>query len=297
MGEADTIAQPPRSILLATDREAHSDRALDRAAMLARQWRAALHVVHVLRPGAPDDWWASGDDGSAVDHAAVERLERQIRRDLHDPPDELVVHVTEGEPADSILETAEREGCGLVVAGTRGSVFADLTGHSTTAQLLRRSPSSVLVVKSRPHGPYQQVLVGTDLTPESRHGLETAAAWFADAAFTLMHALDIPHRSLLLDADRGQAFVRLERDTVRSFVDGARLPDGIRRQLRTHVEHGPPEILLRRCALADDIDLTVIGALRRGLPFRILVGGNATRIVEAAPGDVLTVRATPADSA
>jgi nucleotide-binding universal stress UspA family protein len=37
----------------------------------------------------------------------------------------------------------------------------------------------------------------------------------------------------------------------------------------------------------------VIGALKRGLAFRIVVGGNATRIVEAAPGDVLTVRAPP----
>lgn len=292
MGNPDVVAQPPRSILLATDLEAHSDRALDRAAVLARQWQAKLHVVHVLRPGIEGSAWTSCDDGPSTGHDEAGRLEHQIRRDLCDAPDNLVVHLADGEPADRILEIAEREGCGLVVAGTRGPVFADLVGRSTTVQLLRRSPWPVLVVKSRPHGAYRKVLVGTDFTPESRHGLEIAAAWFADAGFALMHALDIPHRSLLLDADRGQAFARMEYDTMQSFADGAHLSEGIRRHLRTHIEHGPPEIMLRRRAIADDADLTVIGTLRRGLAFRILIGGNATRILEAAPGDVLAVRAT-----
>lgn len=292
MGNPDVVAQPPRSILLATDLEAHSDRALDRAAVLARQWQAKLHVVHVLRPGLQGSMGAFGDDEPSAGHDEAGRLEHQIRRDLYDASDDLVVHITEGEPADRILEIAEHEGCGLVVAGTRGSVFADLVGQSTTVQLLRRSPWPVLVVKSRPHGAYRKVLVGTDFTPESRQGLETAAAWFADAGFALMHALDIPHRSLLLDADRGQAFARMEYDAMQSFADGAHLTGGIRRNLRTHIEHGPPEIMLRRRAIADDADLTVIGTLRRGLAFRVLVGDNATRIVEAAPGDVLTVRAT-----
>jgi nucleotide-binding universal stress UspA family protein len=297
MGDARTIAQPPQSILLATDLETHSDRALDRAALLARQWQAKLHVVHVLRPGTPVNWWVSGHDGSFPDHGEAERLERQIRRDLYDAPDDLVIHIAEGEPADRILEAAEREGCGLIVVGTRGPVFADLVGQSTTVQLLRRSRWPVLVVKARPHGAYRKVLVGTDFTPESRHGLETAVAWFADAGFTLMHVLDIPHRSLLLDADRGQAFTRLERETMQSFADDAHLPERTRHHLRTYIEHGPPEIMLRRRAIADDADLTVIGALRRGLAFHILIGGNATRIVEAAPGDVLVVRATPSDRA
>jgi nucleotide-binding universal stress UspA family protein len=292
MDGQDAIARPPRSILLATDLETHSDRALDRAALLARQWQAKLHVVHVQLSGTPADWRLSGEDEPSADHGEAERLERQIRRDLSEAPDDLVVHIAEGEPADGILETAEREGCELIVAGTRGPVFADFVGRSTTVQLLRRSPWPVLVVKARPHGAYRKVLVGTDFTPESRHGFEVAAAWFADAGFTLMHALDIPHRSLLLDAERGQAFTRLERETMQSFADDTRMPEEIRRHLRTHVEHGSPEIMLRQRALADDADLTVIGVLRRGLAFRILVGGNATRIVEAAPGDVLTVRAT-----
>lgn len=292
MDDRDAFARPPQRILLATDLEAHSDRAIDRAAMLARQWQAKLHVIHVLQPGPPDNWWVSGDDGASADGEA-ERVERQLRRDLHDAPDDLVVHIAEGEPADRILEIAEREGCGLVVVGTRGPIFADLVGRSTTVQLLRRSPWPLLIVKARPHGAYRKVLVGTDFTPESRDGLETAVAWFADADFTLMHALDVPHRSLLLDADRGQAFARLEREAMQSFVDGARLPHGTGRRLRTEIEYGPPDLLLRRRALANDIDLTVIGALKRGLAFRIVVGGNATRIVEAAPGDVLTVRAPP----
>jgi hypothetical protein len=40
---------PPRTILCATDLSSRCDRALDRAALLARHWQAQLVVVHALQ--------------------------------------------------------------------------------------------------------------------------------------------------------------------------------------------------------------------------------------------------------
>lgn len=43
----------PRSILLATDLTSRCDRAFDRAARLARQWNAPLHVLHAIESLPP----------------------------------------------------------------------------------------------------------------------------------------------------------------------------------------------------------------------------------------------------
>src|SRR5699024_4984017 len=124
-----------------------------------------------------------------------------------------------------VPEVAARERCGLIVMGAGGPSFAGVRVSTIGRQLLRRAACSVLVVKSRPRGPYRHLLVGTDFTAESCRGLETAAAWFADAELSLMHVLDIPYRSMLLEAGQLDAVAQLEHDTMARFVAGARLAD------------------------------------------------------------------------
>lgn len=294
--------RPPENILLATNLGSHSDRALDRAAQLARQWRATLHVVHAMRPDRVDVLWPSAAqawrlseaDVPPVGNDEIEAVRRQIEHDLREPVEDLVVHVVAGKPADVILETAARENCDLVIMGFGAPPFAGIHHFNTTStELLESSPQSVLIVKSRPHGPYGQVLVGTDFTSEARHGLRTAIDWFPGADFALVHALDIPFKSLLLESNRGEAFANLEHETMEAFIDGMQLPTTIRKRVCTHIMHGPPERMLRGYSNANDVDLTVVGALKRGFAFRMFVGGSAARIAQTMPGDILMVRATP----
>ncbi len=284
----------PGTILLATDLSARCDRALDRAAQLAREWQVPLLVVHAMPHDAVDSWPPADDAPSwrqPPDTLAM--IERQIRLDLGGDIDQLTIHVTEGNPADVILDVAKREACDLIVLGASH----ERSGHSflgkTAESLIRKSPASVLVVKNRPREAYRHILVGTDFTVESRHGLQAAATWFPNARCVLMHTLDIPYQSLWLDPAHRQEFTRLEMATIEDFLLDAGLPEASRQRIQPMVEHGHAEMMLRNYVLEEGADLTVIGALRRGLPFHILIGGTARRIVQSVPSDILVVRAAP----
>lgn len=287
----------PGKILLATDLSASCDRALDRAVQLAGQWQVPLLVVHAQARESAGPWPYADDPlpPAAADAAAL--IRQQIQRDLRGAVAELDIHVEEGEPAAVILELAAREHCDLIVLGAARDTLANSLPGSTVESLVRKAPSSVLIVKQRPRGPYRQVLVGTDFTAESRHGLDTAAALFPQAEFTLLHALDIPYKSLWLDPQHRDDFTRMERATIETFAADARLPEDLRQRMHLLVEHGHAELILRRHALVHDVDLCVIGAFRRGLAFHLLIGGTARRIVQTVSSDILVVRAPTSPAA
>ena len=291
-----TPLTPPHTLLLATDLRARCDRATDRARQLARQWHARLHVVHVLQP-TPESWPGSLpelDPEPASPSADAARAQRQLRRTFADDGDAVELHVVEGAPADAILELAVAIDCELIVLGTDDEPPVGRLGR-VLETLLRRSPLSLLAVRERPRGAYAQVLVGTDFTAESRYGLEAAAAWLPAARLTLMHVLDVAYQSLWLDASHVDPLLAMERDTMQAFLAATPLPADVLPRLRTRLEHGHAEHMLREVAIAEDTDLVVISAFRRGLAFHILVGGTVRRIVPAAPCDVLLVR-TPAQA-
>lgn len=281
---------PPKKILLATDLSARGDRALDRATQLAATWDAELVIVHAVEgdelasPGRRTPSWRRPPDPLAV-------VERQIREDVRGDCPRLRVFVDEG-PADQvILDVLERERCDLVVMGVGRHRPWGLPGVGRTVdELFRRSPVSTLVVKRRPRGPYAHVLVGTDFTDESRHGLEIAARLFGDATFAVMHAFEMPYRALLLESQLSQDFAQMEQETIRRFVAEAELPDDLRVRLISMIEHGPPEAMLAHYAAEQRADLVVIGAYERSKLFHVVIGGKGPRIVEAAPADVLVVR-------
>lgn len=293
MSEQIAPMPPPGKILLATDLRSRSDRALDRAAQLARQWNAPLVIVHAMesRPVRASELADPLPSWRRPPSLAIS-IERQIRRDLREQVNQLSIHVEEGNPAQVILDAVDREGCDLIILGTaRDELFGRIFSGSTGEYLMRKSPASVLVVRARPNGPYNHVLVGTDFTEESRYGLEVAAGSFPHAQMTVMHAFDLPYRSLLSDTPLSHDFAAMERATIQEFVSQAKLTDEVRSSIRTTIEHGPPELMLRRYVEEKHADLTVIGAYGRGRLYQMLVSGNTPRIVDSVPNDILLVRA------
>ncbi len=294
-----TEASFPKKIVLATDLSARSDRALDRAAQLARQWNAALIIVHALeKPQITPSWWSQLEDIPSWRRPAdpATAIAEQIRRDAQADIGEFDIRVSEGDPADVVMEVARQEQADLIVLGiARNETLGRMMLGNTTEHLVRKSPVSILVVKNRPHAPYQHILAGTDFTEESRFGLVMAAQMFPDATLALMHAFEMPYRSLMTDSKLSRDFSAMEKETIKAFIDESGLPEKARQRIVPMIEHGSPPVMLSKYATERGADLTVIGAYSRNLTFHLLIGGTARRIVDAVPSDVLVVRAPRPD--
>src|SRR3546814_8168905 len=203
----------------AADRVARGGRALDRGRRLCTRRQLPLQVVHA----APREAVGARSGGDTL-----ASIRKRIERDLDD--DAIDIRVEEGEPADVILDVAGRSDSDLIVLGdASGTPGRRLLGN-TVETLVRSAPASVLVVKQRPRDDYRRVLVGTDLTPESRHGLAAAAALFPAAGFTLLPALDIPYESLWLDARHRADLTRMDMAPIQAFAAQARLPADLQRR-------------------------------------------------------------------
>ena len=288
----------PKVIVFATDLSGRCDRALDRAAHLARLWRARMIVLHVLDPAEEALAQAMFQDLPSwrrpPDRAAV--VKRQIQRDLIEsltkPQElpELEVRIEQGDPATTIDRVARSTGAGLIVTGVaRDEIFGRQVLGTTVQRLARKTSIPLLVVKSRAR-PYREILVATDFSASSRHALEAAITFFPDTRKTLFHAFEIPFPGLL---DRGNAreeFRAVEQKACDAFLSEGGIAPEARRNLQTIVEHGVPEKMVRAYMEDKEVDLVVLGTHGRSAAFDILIGSTAKRILESSPGDVLLVR-------
>lgn len=283
------LQTPPKKIMLATDLSGRGDRALDRATQLANDWDAELVVVHALQddafagPGEILPSWRRPPDVAGL-------VEQEIRDALRHPCPRLRFHIEDGAPLKVILEALEREQPDLLVVAMGGG--GALRGLSRTVdELFRRARTSMLVVKKRPSGPYRHLLIGTDYTDEARVGLEVAARLFPSAGMVVMHAYDMPYRSLYLDTALAERFSAVEQDTMSAWLQEADITEDARSRLATLIEHGPPEAMLTAYVKEHGADLTVVGAYERSKLFHMVVRGSGPGIVHSVPSDVLVVRA------
>jgi nucleotide-binding universal stress UspA family protein len=282
----------PKKILLATDLSSRCDRALDRAAHLAKLWNAQLLVLHVLEPARDmleserirdlPSWRRSPD--------RVRVARQQIERDLlHDHPT-VEVRVAEGEPAATIDAIARTEACDLIVTGVaRDETFGRYLLGATVDRLVRRTPVPILIVKRRLK-PYGEIVVATDFSEPSRHALNAAARFFPRCPLTLFHAFEIPFAGFLDKVGFREQFESVEKEASQRFLDGSDLPEELRRGVKVLVEYGPPDAMIQSYIQDRNVGLTALGTHGRSAVFDILIGSTAKRILDAAPSDVLLIR-------
>lgn len=293
-------SQTPQSILLATDLSARCDRALDRAILLAEQWRSKLVILHVLEGDHLRDAdavvpsWRRPPDPFAI-------AQRRLIEDVGTAAETAAIVIEEGDPAEAIQRTAETRGCDLIVTGVaRDELFGRFALGTTVDQLLRNSSLPVLVVKRRARRAYRDVLVATDFSEASRHSLEMTARYFPDQALTIFHAYDPPLSGFASDpASYRRQYRTAVEEQYEAFVSGTPSADLIRKHARPLLEFGAPDKLLRDCCSESNIDLVVLGTEGRGALFELLVGSVAKQIMAELPCDALVVResADAADAA
>lgn len=294
------MSTSPRTILATTDFSDSGNRAVHRAARIARSLRARLEVLHVVHGLGSTPWWSE----SLADDASDGRA-RRAREQL----ETLVAHVARehdvdasgtqrrGAIAECVASRAVETDASLLVVGATGAgaVSGRLLGSSTQA-ILRAAAIPVLVARTDSQDDYQRVVFAIDFSPASEAAVELGLGFAPGAKCLFLTALDVPagHVESLLGTDATARAQRLHearefaRDRLgtlaaRNGRDGA----GIR------VRDGRPGVEIDEAVDEFDADLLCLGAHGKPLLERIMLGSTSAHAVAEARCDVLVVHAQP----
>lgn len=284
------MSGPPPRLLLATDLSARCDRALDRAAQLAREWQTRLVVVNVREtPQDPDQVlrWVCGES----DVTDVQLARRQLQHDLTGVDINADIHVVSGDAPSCIRSVAAKTGCGLVVTGmARNEVFGRFLVGSTVQNLARGLPVPLLVVRNRAHSAYQRIVVATDFSDSSRHALQAAMRYFPGRKLVLYHAHTAPMSVEASPGTNSAACLHIEKGECAEFLDACELSAEKRNLLQVVIEPGPIETALAHFVRLHHVELVIAGSHGSSGLMNILLGSTSSRLLEWLPCDTMVVR-------
>ncbi len=320
--DASTVAQTRdnplefkiEKILVPLDFSPASMEALKYAVWLAKQFRAAIHLVHVHPP----------DEASSVPGAghllfqsaeAIERLNEELTgiHRKHVPtfrPENC--HIRGGRPYEEIVRVAREIDADFVVLATRGhSGLKHLLLGSTAERVVRNAPCPVLIARkrkqrrkaSREAFAVRTILVPTDFSQCSLAGTEYAAflAKTFGATLRLFHAMYPYTNYVFID----HAGVRLSglaeavEETARQEMDALKRMDFLRGvPVQTEILPGPAVDEICAAAGGPDVDLIVTSTHGRTGLSHALIGSVAEHVARYAACPVIVVpsRSEPAVS-
>lgn len=292
-------------ILVPLDFSPASMEALEYAILLAKQFRAAIHLVHVY---PPDE--AASMPGAAhlllQSAEAIERLNEEltgIHRKRVEPFCPENCHVRSGRPYEQIIRLAREIAADLIVLSTRGhSGLKHLLLGSTAERVVRSAPCPVLVArkrkrrsKARPEAfAIRTILVPTDFSQCALAGAEYAAflARTLGATLRLFHAI-YPYTNYVFVDRAGvrlSGLVEAVEETARQEMDALKQMNflsGLPVQTQTLPGHAVDEI----CAAASqpNVDLIVTSTHGRTGFKHAVIGSVAEHVVRYADCSVLVI--------
>jgi nucleotide-binding universal stress UspA family protein len=159
----DTLVRPLRSIVAIVDFSPKSDNAVARAALLAREHGASLHLLHVVAPrrfATASLWTPERDDLPVRIERACRALATLAARTATTHGVEASCKVRSGDTLQAILEESRAADL-VVVAAKRSNPLRDVVLRTPTERLLRLLQRPMLVVKRAALGSYRGTLVPT----------------------------------------------------------------------------------------------------------------------------------------
>jgi nucleotide-binding universal stress UspA family protein len=268
-----------KNLLLATNLGPNSHQALERALLIARLHKAALHVIHV----------ASGHDGSAEEElarqvvAAVAFLEAELSEEFGAGFEPASFKSVAGDPVIAIVAEADTCDADLTITGLSEKAGArGLIDGTILERLLMTSARPSIVVKSRPTRNYESVLVGLDLSPTSCHAFEAALKVAPTADFTIVHAREGGSGA----GDTGDLLARITRECLAAARKDVGVHEGA---VEIVIEDGPVSDVLSRCARKSAPDLVAFGKHNKGPSHGPHIGSGARGVLEELEADMLVV--------
>ena len=301
-----------QTILAPVDFSPASVQALDYAVSLAKQFHAAIHLVHVY---PPDEASSVPGAGHLLFESAevVERLNEALTgiHRKYMPTFRLEnCHIRRGQPYQEIVGLARELDADLIALSTRGhSGLKHLLLGSTAERVVRNAPCPVLVTRKRKQKSkaasrsvaVRTILVPTDFSQCSLAGTEYAASLARkfNATLRLFHAMYPYTNYVFID----RAGVRLSglaeamEETARQEMDALKQLDFLQ-SVPVQTEILPGAAVDEICAAAGepDIDLIVISTHGRTGLKHALIGSVAEHVVRYAERPVMVVPSYHAES-
>ncbi|MGE4410419.1 MAG: universal stress protein [Sphingobium sp.] len=266
-----------RSILAATDLGARSDRAVDRAILLAQHWNLRPVIAHVVKDGCTEQ--------------ETTLFLETAKAGLPDPEGDVDIILPTGPVPETIVATAR--GCDarlIVAAPARFNEPRDYFIGTAVDMIVRLSDRPVLVVKQRPHAPYRQIMIATDLSDNSRFALLETARLFPDAALHLIHGYTASYQGWL-NADAVKAEMRAEaEEELETFLTHASITETLRQRVQPHLGYGEIDTVIDHMLHMLKPDLVVAGTHGKGGFVRAAMGSTAAELLNWVPIDMLMVR-------
>ncbi|MCL4220257.1 MAG: universal stress protein [Phycisphaerales bacterium] len=282
----DSRLRPIRRILVGTGLTVESVGAVLLAHWLSDQLSAELHAVHAISPISPAAEQAIPGLANTHIAQAEEELEKFVA--AHNIRDFAQLHVIKGRPAVEIIRLGMKIDADLLVIGRygRGGLKRGILG-AVAERVVRKNPTSVLVVQPEFRGPIQKVGVASacedNLNLELERGLELASR-FGMPTITMIKAYEVPTGYHMVStyeqasAKLAEVHAKIAQEQVR--LASARLGNPPAVEVQTRL--GRPIDVLPKFAEDAGLDLLVIGTHSRTQPAELLLDNISEAIVRRA---------------
>jgi nucleotide-binding universal stress UspA family protein len=283
-----------KNILCPVDFFPASERALEYAIALARNYNAKLHILHVVAPVLPTSYEFSVNTAELVEtfKQTAEKRVSEIAGGARDQGIETETTVHVGDIDVEIAGAIDSSNADIVVMGTHGRRgFERWFLGSVTERILRHSPKPVLVLSEtdRPIAvppDVKSVLVTTDFSEgtEAAVGLGVALAEEAPARLTMLHVVEQPPEY--------QGSVEGVAKILEEHLD-TMIPESVRQwcTVQSEVRIGTPYQRILAMAHEENVDLIVMNIHGKGVFERAVLGSTAERVLRGAECPVLAVPA------
>lgn len=264
------------TIIAATDFSAAAKHAIRRAALIARQHDAELHLLHVTAPLALYPGQEIGPVDSSVHDATLHDRFDAVARWLREHYGvRIQVAQRIGRAHTQIADYAATVGAELVAIGARGeSSMLRLLLGSTASRLLRVRRGAVLIVRGEPAAPYDEVLAAVDFHAHTQAVIDWASKLAGDGRLRLLHVVEPMNESN-------------QRTVAENLMAG--LCSGLTGEVDKRIETGHPPARILECAAAWRTKLIVLGRQGSVGLEEFLLGSVSKDVVQAAVCDVLVV--------
>ncbi len=279
-----------KTVLMATDLSARSDRAFDRAVMLARAHEAQLYVVHIVDQSLPERIV------EVQKEAAAENILKHIESLSNDADRIVKADVKTGKPSAGIVEYGKSVGAELIVLGVHNAEYENVFRGTTSEKIIRMGDIPVLVVCERARKKYRRVLAAVDFSIHSRYAVQCVLDLVPGAELHLVHAYDIPLADLVYETDTGARVKKEAEKRIKGMVKEEMVsilgPLGLdMAKVKPVLKRGNVTQVIRKEAARVKPDLLALGTHGRTGIARAFLGSVAEDLLGNPPCDVLAVKA------